>query len=748
VQDISDTEDGEYGTEILDSKPVDSGPQNSGAGAPLEYSELCTWANEIRLQPSWREESNRCEDYRDGNQINADILDQLEKLGIAWVPENLIGPTIRSVTGLEAKTRKDWRVAPANDKRFQDLADAVNVKLNEAEKETRADRAQADAYRDEVTAGLGWVEVGRNPDPLATTRYRVEHISRGQIFWDWQRRKPDMSDARYLIRKKRHPLSLLTALIPEKADLFQSLAGNSDSLMITDSQDTGLARDVALERSFAWDDDWLQPGDDRVMIYEVWYRRWVRAQFIRVADTGMAAMFDPQNPLHVDLVRSGRAELINGVTTKMRVSWWAGPYPLFDMETPFPHNDFPYVPFWGFVESNTGVPFGLVRDMIPLQDDINARNSKMLALLASKRIEMTSGVLKNMSAQQAKMEATKPNSMFVMDEQKIQAGGFFKITTDFELANSQRSLVEDKRAQIKNVAGVYASFEGRADSGVTAGVALQTLVDQSNQSLGTLNDNFAFGHQKVGELLLSLIIEDLGEKPQEVTVDMPGKPARVVTINALGDDGNPADIYALQKARLKVQISDVPSTPSYRQQQLQQMTQIMQSLPPNLQALLMDYYISLTDSPYRDAIVERLRTALQLPGEDGQAQQMPKTPEQLKQVVQQAVQQALQQAGQSFEVEAKKREIAQKDKELTIKEFEAWTRRLEVQKIKAFDSETKRIAVENDDEHQTLRAGMDLSAQQFSQPSDTGAPAVPPQTNSYPQPSDTGSAPMPMESMQ
>lgn len=45
--------------------------------------------------------------------------------------------------------------------------------------------------------------------------------------------------------------------------------------------------------------------------------------------------------------------------------------------SPYRHQKFPYVPFWGKKEDRTGVPYGLVRGMMYMQDNANATNSKL-----------------------------------------------------------------------------------------------------------------------------------------------------------------------------------------------------------------------------------------------------------------------------------------------------------------------------------------------------------------------------------
>jgi hypothetical protein len=202
-------------------------------------------------------------------------------------------------------------------------------------------------------------------------------------------------------------------------------------------------------------------------------------------------------------------------------------------------------------------------------------------------------------------EAGRPDAMHILDPAKIAAGGQFKVESDFALNAQQYQSLVDKRAAIKNVVGVYSAFEGSAKD--MSGIALNSLAEQSTQTLAEIYDNFSFARSLGGELLLSLIIEDMGEEETEVIIDKEfEQPKRVILNHKVNEHDLSNDV---QRAKLKVSLSDVPSTSSYRAQRLQMLTQITQSLPPNLQALVLDFVVGASDLPERAEIVERIRKA-------------------------------------------------------------------------------------------------------------------------------------------
>src|SRR5690606_9133988 len=174
-------------------------------------------------------------------------------------------------------------------------------------------------------------------------------------------------------------------------------------------------------------------------------------------------------------------------------------------------------------------------------------------------------------------------------------------------------------------------------------------VEQSNQSLAHIMDNFRAGRTLVGELLLAMIVEDLGDEPHTIVIEGDAVTAdRAVTINKpeVDERGYPYLSNDLQRTRLKVALEEVPSTNSYRGQQLNAMSEAVKSMPPQYQAAGLPFLVSLMDVPFKRDVVEAIRAASQQ-----------ETPEQVEQRIKQAVDEALAKSG----VELKMRELAMKE---------------------------------------------------------------------------------------
>jgi hypothetical protein len=597
---------------------------DSNAVKELTLSEWQDILGEIQQQPAWRRDADTEADYYDGNQLDSETLQAMQELGMAPIIENLIAPSIDSVLGMEAKNRLDWRVTSQGSNKHAEIAEAINEKLNEAERESKADRACADAYAAQCKVGAGWVTVGHEHDPFKYL-HRAEYVHRNEVFWDWNSREPDLSDARYLVRKRWHDVDVLQVAFPKQADLIKNAgygwATTDIETMLDGGQSTGLSRGYAEERAWTLlEHEWRQLYRRRLCLSEVWYRRWVRIKVLRAPD-GRVVEFDPDNFDHQVAVQSGMVQLQEAMTSKVRLSWWIGPHKLADIPNPYGHGKIPYVPFFGKREDLTGVPYGLIRPMKSLQDEINARNTKMQWLLVAKRVTMTRGVA---DVNTTRNEAARPDAVHVLDPAKMRDGGVFKVESDFTLNQQQYQALVDKRESLKNVAGIYKAFEGQ-NGNATSGRAIDSLVDQSTQTLAEINDNFRFARAAVGDLLMSNVTEEIGQ--METDVEVKGAfatGAKVIKLNQRAQDEQGREFLNndLQRARLKVALSDVPSTASYRKQRFMLLSELGKSLPPNLQAIMLPYIVAASDEPERDVIVKELRKAL------GQASNEPaKTPE-------------------------------------------------------------------------------------------------------------------------
>lgn len=605
---------------------------------------------EIQDQPDWRETADKEMDYADGNQLGSELLQKQKQLGIPPACENIIGPALRAIAGHEAATRTDWRVTPDGDIDGQDIADALNYKLNQAETMSRADRALSEGFHTQIGVGIGWVEVSRESDPFKFP-YRCMAVHRNEIHWDMRSSTSDLSDARWLMRSRWLLPDRLKQVFPQHKELIDTIGKHGaqwiESYALDDigGASTGLRNAWDTARSWTISEDrWYNPNNKELCLNELWYRRWETVSFV-VLGNGRVVEYDPDNPKHIMALASGVAQVQKATVARVRRAFWLGPHLLDDAPSPYPHRHFPYVPMFGFKEDNTGVYYGYIRDMIYQQDSLNSGISKLRWGLAAVRTERTKGAVL-MSDAQHRQQVARVDADIVLDPNEMaKQGARYDVKRDFQLSNQHFQMMQDNREAIARVSPVTPGFAGKTGT-ATSGLQEKTQVEQSTKALGRIMDNFRAARQQVGELLLALIVEDIGDKPTTVVIEGDAVTAdRTVQLNQLerdADTGLPYLSNDIQRIRLKVALEDVPATSSYREQQLAAMSEAVKSLPAQYQAAAMPFLAALMDVPFKRDLVEALRNASEQ-----------KTPEQIEQQVQEAVKQALVQSGN----ELKSREL-------------------------------------------------------------------------------------------
>jgi len=153
----------------------------------------------------------------------------------------------------------------------------------------------------------------------------------------------------------------------------------------------------------------------------------------------------------------------------MYVSFWMGPHKLHDGPTPYKHQDFPYVPFWGHKEDRTGVPYGRVRGMMYLQDAVNSAISKIRWGMSAIETTRTKGAVA-MSDEQFRQMSARVDADFVLDANHMaQQGAKFERKRDFQLSEQQFKMLADARMGIDRASGITASFKGQSGN-ATSGI--------------------------------------------------------------------------------------------------------------------------------------------------------------------------------------------------------------------------------------------------------------------------------------
>lgn len=603
-------------------KPVSVDTPNPGRWHDEAYKDgfnithLEQLVSDCQDQPGWRERSDVAAAYIDGKQLTDVQQAALTAEGMPEVrPTNLIGRVVRGILGQEAKSRTDIKVE-ADDDESQDMCEVFNPQIKEAQRETYADMAVSNAYAGQVGPGIGWVEVGRNADPLDYP-YRVKDVHRSEMYWDWRAQDLLLRDARWVCRKRWQDLDELEAAMPQHRTLLKQVSNGWAGFGFDDMTDgeraylTPYFEAGSRYGNYARRMDWYEGARKRVKLYEVWYKVPAMGVVLHLSPT-RRVLFDANNMAHRQAVTSGSVQITKSLTRQVRMALYAGPYRLQDVGTT--RRNFPYVPFFAYRDDADLSPYGLVEGMISPQDEYNARRLRINWLLRARQITIDNDALdtKANTLSEVADGIMRPDLTVVLNASRTNADAF-RVSNSLALQKEQVDVMQDAKQLIQDVPGVYGSQLGQAQSGVTSGIANSLLIEQGAVAMGDLNDNYRYSRRLVFENLLELIVEDHSAANMQVAIGR-GSARRVVVLNAW-DPQTSSVVNNVKDAPMRVGLGEVPNTPAFRMQQQQQIAGIINAMAqnPKAVAVLTPSFIEATDLPNRMELADDIRRASGLP---------------------------------------------------------------------------------------------------------------------------------------
>lgn len=586
-------------------------------------------------QPDWRARADVAHAYYDmGKQLTPEQKRRIiVEMGIEPRQTNLIHGVINGVLGMEAKQRSDVRIE-ADDDDFQDVADVLSRAMKEATRESNCDMAISNGYASQCKGGLGWVEVSRAMDPLDYP-YRVQDVHRREIWYDWRAKDIGLKDAGWLVRKRWEDLDEAVAQMPQFKDVLMSSLNGWDLMNLPDDTETFMYRSYNNERTTTiLRDEWADSTRKRIKFFEVWYRVPAEVIVLHLSPT-KRVQFDQANPLHQQAVSRGLVKISKSITRQIRMALFAGPHRLIDVATT--RRAFPYVPFFAFRDDEDRSPYGLIEGMISPQDSYNERRQMVDWMLKARQLSIDNDALDTdyNSIDDVERTASRPDFHVVLNANRKNANGV-RIESNLSLQKEQLEVMMNDKQTIQDVPRIYSTQLGDAPSGVTSGIAINSLTEAGAVAMGELNDNYRHGRKMVHDQMLDLIIEDHLEEEMKVMMGA-GQSRRTIVLNSWdGETGAP--LNRVKDAPVKVGFTDIPNSPAFRMQEQMQLANMIQALAGNQAALniLAPAYVEGSSLTNRQNIADDLRRATGVPVAGDRKAQAAKQQEEQERLAKQA----------------------------------------------------------------------------------------------------------------
>ena len=633
--------------------PVDRLPRHEPASTPRKVSDLDTpeaqdlharllsfHRRELARQGVNRFEQGVDADFYDNIQWSEEDAAVLRARGQEPIVYNVISSTINWVLGSEKRGRSDFRVLP----RRKDDGKAAGRKtelLKYLSDVNRSPFHKSRAFSDTVKVGIGWLECGVQDDDDGEPVYD-RYESWRNMLWDSACTEADLSDCRYVIRQKWVDLDIALAMFPARRSVIEADAIDSDQIIFDDEHGDGVS-DSQEQTEYAVEAGSIDHKRRRVRLIEVWFRKPTRRPRLSGGDFA-GEVFDPYSAGHAEALESGRSVLAERLMMRVNVAIMTVGGLLYVSESPYRHNRFPFTPVWCFRRDRDGLPYGMIRGMRGMQDDINKRASKALAILSSNKVVMDEGAVDDLDA--FAEEVGRPDAVIVK-----KAGKELVLNADRELAPAHLDLMSRSISMIQSQSGVTDELMGRTTN-AKSGIAIQARQEQGSLATAGVFDNLRFANQVHGEKLLSLVEQYFTETKQFRITNARGAPT-YITIN----DGLAENDITRTKADFIISEQDWRAT--VRAAQVDQLLEMFAKLAPGapqLALVMMDLIVESMDVPFRDELVARIRKVTGMSDPDAEEP----SPEQVAAAQAQAEQTAMQIALMQAQIAEKQASAEQK----------------------------------------------------------------------------------------
>jgi hypothetical protein len=498
-----------------------------------------------------REESETARRYFDGDQFTAAEKQALKKRKQPITPENLIKPKIEALCGLERQGRVDPKAYPRVQSKEDDASAATDA-LRYVEQDQDLDIKKSKVFENMLIEGFGGVEITVRKLKSGAIDPYVVRIAQNRLYHDPHSAEPDFSDASYL--------GYVTWM--DFAAALQKWPDAEDVLNATKSRGTSTTFDTFDDKP-KWA-SWFDKSRGRIRVnthYHLEQGVWNRCVFTLAGELEASApsVFiddegNPENPL---LMQSAYVDQDND-------------------------------------------RYGIVRDMIPLQDEVNKRRSKFLHMVNSNRWRVAPSVGQDVAA--VRKELAKPDGILVGDQGEVESLDVVsKESGQFQLLMDSRNTLKGNIGPNGYLQGKQGeSQSGRAvlaqqQAGMTEMTPLLdnlrhfTLrmyrqiwnrirqywneerwirVTDDDSNVRFVGLNVSKGHlamQKVGEAVKAgqLPMDQAQQYAQQIQMD----PAMRQPANVVGE------------LDVDIEIEEVNETPTLQIEQFEQLTQLMSASP-------------------------------------------------------------------------------------------------------------------------------------------------------------------------
>lgn len=539
-----------------------------------------------------RERSERDRDYYDGRQITEEEADALKARKQPVIAFNLVKGKIDYMLGLEKQQRSDPKAYPRNPD-DESAADAATDGIRFVCDANVMPMIASGVWEEMIVEGAGGcdvsVEPGSDPNNL---EIKITPVHWDRMIWDRHSREKDFSDAGYLGVVTWMDEADALARWPDARDVIETSYSEASSAW-----------------SQTWDDRprwvWADRDRRRVRVVQLYWR---------IGDAWRCGTF----------TRGGWLEQAK-----------PSPYIGEDGEPCCP------LEFVAAYVNRENWRYGVVRDLVDPQDEINKRHQKAVHLLGSRQITAEEGAVRDVD--EARKQAALPDGFL-----EVAPGMRFEINNTQDLSAGQVQLLQEAKQMFQTM-GPNAALMGK-QGGDPSGRAIALSQQGGAMEIGAVLDIHRAWRRRVYRAVWNRIKQYwTAEKWVRVTDDedklrwvglnrpvrfadklleMPVEEARAIAAQMGLTENDPrlAEIVGVEndvsKLDIDIVVEEGPDVATLQQEEFAKIAELAKAgvpIPP-------DVLIQASGLRGKDKIVERLKSG----GVDPNEPPPPPTPDQIE----------------------------------------------------------------------------------------------------------------------
>lgn len=630
------------------------------------------WFQERERQAANRYHQAIDHDFYDNLQWAQEDAEEVMGRGQAPLVFNEVAPMVDWLIGTERRTRVDWNVLPRADDDV-DNAETKKKVLKYLADVNKAVFNRSRAFSDACKVGVGWLDSGVCADPTKEPIYNRYEDWRF-VLWDSSATDLGLEDARYIFRWRWVDLDIAEAVFKDRRSALRR-AAVAAALMDEEEEDFWYlgqhfqARDetgqVLGRRTYLSDAGMLNNRRERVRLIECWYRMPAVCQMCYGDHEFDGKEFDRSDPAMVQAKADGAIGIYDQIKMKMYVAIFTEKDLIAHGASPYKHQKFPLTPIWCYRRGRDRMPYGVIRRVRDIQEDLNKRASKAQFILSTNQVIAEDNATEDW--EQLREEADRPDGVIVH-----KRGSKIEIRRDTEMATGQLEFMELDALKIQRNVGVNDENLGR-QTNAESGEAIKARQLQGSVTTTEPFDNLRLAVQIDGEKQLSLS-EQYMTAPKVIRLTGHRGMLEWTKINQpeLQPDGSVRWLNDVTASQADFVVSEADFHGTLRQAMFETMMQMVSraGITPEFALKLLRMSFEFSDFPNKDEIVADLR---KMTGEPDPTRKL--TPEEQQQQDAVAKQQQAMLAQQ------------QKLGELAIQEAAA--------KVKKMNAEAEKILVES-----------------------------------------------------